>query len=92
MTLGWPGLLAADHISVKVVPMVVMVVIDRNRFGDLMSEGFNKRRVVGNIGGIAAAADMLIQANDLVGRGHDQMEIVGDHEHAAVKLVSELPD
>ncbi len=35
---------------------------------------------------------MLVQAQYLVGFGHDQMQVVGDHQHRAVQLMAQLVD
>ena len=42
--------------------------------------------------GVAGAADVAVQADNLVGRRHDQVEIVGHHEHAAAAPAPDLGD
>jgi hypothetical protein len=80
----------ADHIAVQIVTVVVVVVINRKTFGHWPAKGFDKRRIVGNVRRVATATDMLIQTDNFVGRSHYQMQIVGDHQHAAVELVPKI--
>ena len=71
-------------LAARLVHMVVLVVIDRQALGVLLPEHLDKGRMLAHHRGMAAAADMLIEAYHAVGRGHDEMEIVGDHQHRAV--------
>src|SRR5690554_3284350 len=75
---------AGNNVAVQVMLVVMVMMIHRQRFRYLVAEGFDKGRVVGNIRRIAAAADMLVQADHLVGGSHHQVQVVRDHDDAAV--------
>src|SRR5690554_4550640 len=62
MAATFVGVRGRDHIAMEVMAMVVMVVIDRQRLGNLMTEGFHKSRVLGNILRVSAATYVLIKA------------------------------
>ncbi len=47
---------------------------------------------MGNVRGKAAAADVLVQADDLVGGSHDQVQVMGDHDDPAPELIPQCPD
>lgn len=61
--------------TVQVVLMVVMMGIER-RFS---AEQGDKFRINRDLLRCTVTANMLIQTNHLIGRRHDQMQVVGDH-------------
>jgi hypothetical protein len=73
----------AYHIAVNVVLVGMMVRVNR----EAIACSGAKQREVGGVRadrlGLAVAADVVIQTDDLVGRGHHQMQVVAYHEHAA---------
>jgi len=40
----------------------------------------------------AGAADVSVEADDLVGFGHDHVQVVGNHQDPAVKIISDSSD
>src|SRR5690554_1486378 len=92
MVTGSLNVHAGHNVTVQVMAMVVVVVIDRQRFSHLVAKGLNKRGVVRNIRRVAAATHVLVQADDLVGGRHDQVQVVGNHDHAAIELIPQLAD
>src|SRR5580658_1913819 len=75
----------------RVVAVVVAMSVKR--------EGVDGHAEQGAIGGIAAhrlgmaaAADMVIEADDAVGRGHHQMEIMRDQQDPAPRLIADAAD
>ena len=38
------------------------------------------------------AADMSVEANDLVGFSHDHMQVVGNHQDPALKIIANRSD
>src|ERR1700730_13286883 len=63
------------------------------------SKAVDRRAEQGAIGGIArhrrgmaAAADVMVEADDTVGGRHDQMQIMRHQQHAAVALVADAAD
>lgn len=82
------AVMMADYIAVKIMTMIVMVVVNRHAFSHVAPKQLNKSRIVGNLLGISAAAHMLIEAQHLVRRCHNQMQIVGNHDDAAVEGVT----
>ena len=80
------------HIAMQIVAVVVVVMVYRETFRYRTTEGFDKGGIVGDIRRIPAAADVLVQADNLVGGGHDQMQIMGDHDHTAVQFVPQATD
>src|SRR6185437_13479163 len=74
-----------------VVAVVMMMRIKR--------EALDRRAKKGAVGRIAAhfrrraaAADMVVEAKDAVGRRHHEMEIVRDQEHAATARITQAAD
>src|SRR5579864_7940099 len=74
---------------------VMAVIMRMGVEREALDRGAEKRAV----GGIArhrlrvpAAADMVIEADDAVGGGHHQMEIVRHQQHAAAMLVAQAAD
>src|SRR6185437_1962239 len=74
-----------------IVGMVVVVGVD--------GEAVDRRAEERAIGGIAAhrvgmatAADVMIEADDAVGGGHHQMQVVRYQQHAAAPRVTQAPD
>src|SRR5680860_1619522 len=71
------GLVATNHVAMQVMAVVVMMVVHRQGIRHRAPEGFNKSRIMRDIRRISAAAYMLVQADNLIGCGHDQMQIMG---------------
>jgi len=86
-----PRFARRDHRAVQIVGVVVMVVINRQALC-VFSEKLDKCRIAADLLGVAGAADMAIQANDLVGGAHHQVQIVGNHQHTAAVTVSQAGD
>ena len=81
-----------DDVAGGVVDMVVVVDIDRHVARDLGAEQFQVGRVAQHRLRMPGAADMVVDANHLVGRCHHQMEVVGDHQDAAAAAVAKPGD
>lgn len=61
-----------------VMPMVVLMVIERERFRGLGSEQGPILGIGGDGGGRPLATDVAIQADDPVRGAHDHMQIMAD--------------
>ena len=72
--------------------VVVMVVVAGECRGRARAEEGEIARIVAHRLGRAAAADMAVEADDAVGGGHDQMQVVADHEDAAALLLADAVD
>lgn len=71
---------------------VVMVGVDRQHLLLRSAEQAGKLGVARHALRFAVTADVAIEADHLVGAGHHQMQIVGDHQHGAVELGGQLAD
>src|SRR5690554_1438187 len=60
--------------GIMLVAMVMIIKCERTRL--CRAEQFEKRRVVADMLGVARTADMMIEAHDMVGRGHHQMQVM----------------
>ena len=56
--------------------MVVVVVVNRERSGNLLAKHADESRIGRDLFGMTRTADMSVQAQHLIRRGHDQMEVV----------------
>ncbi len=77
-----------DNIAVQVV-MVVMPVLVK---GEAFPAGAEHAQIFGmtaDVFGFACAADVALQADDFVGGGHDQMQIVRNHQHGATLFIAQ---
>ncbi len=74
------------------MPVVVVVVVD----GELARHVFAEQGQVGGIPGhrlgTSGAADVVVEADHLVGRRHHQVQIVGNQKDATAPLVPDAPD
>src|SRR4051794_12565171 len=68
------------------VAVVVMMAVERDLIRNAGPEQLNKRRILRHRLRIAFAADVLIEADDVIGRGHHHMQIVADQKDAGGKL------
>ena len=76
-----------DHVAVGVVVVVVVVGVgvgvrvDRERADGLFAEQACVVRVLADRFRRAAAADMPVEAEHVVGLAHHQVQVVTDHQH-----------
>src|SRR5690554_7908643 len=75
-----------DDFAVHVVTVIVLVVVYRQCAGLLAEQG-DEGRIGADLFGSAGTADMPVQADHGVGGRHDQMQVMGHHEHAATVAV-----
>jgi len=75
-------------IIVRVMAVIVVVCVGRGP----AAEKLNKGRVCTDLVGVAMTADMLVETDNFVRGRHHQMQIVGDHQYAAIQPIPELPD
>jgi hypothetical protein len=89
-----PGGAFADrhHVAVRVVPVIVMMVIDGEGFDRLGTEQGDEGRIAAHRFRVADAADVVVKANDPVGRRHDQMQIVRNYQDAAIAALANARD
>ena len=77
-----------DDLSRHRMGMIVMVGVD-TQGGNL---GFGKQRQIfwmfTHVARRAGAANMVIEADNAIGRRHHQMQIVAHHQNAAAKLAT----
>ena len=83
---GW-----GDHRTVQVVTVVMMMVIN-GQAGCGLAEQFDECRVTADLFGMTGAAHMAVQAHHLIGRTHDQVQVVGNHQYAATQAVAQSGD
>ena len=72
----------------QVMGVVMMVMINRQALC-VFAEQFDESRVIADLFRVARTADMAIEADHLVGGAHDQMQIVGHHQHATAMAVAQ---
>ncbi len=71
---------------------VVMVGVDRQHLLLWSTEQAGKFGVAGHALRFAVTADVAVEADHLVGAGHHQVQIVGNHQHGIVELGGQLAD
>ncbi len=79
------------HMTGQVMRVIVLVRVDR----ELARARPEERDIFGMPGhglGLAGAAEVAVDADHAVGRAHDDMEVVRDHQHAAAILALQAPD
>src|SRR5579883_3681427 len=74
------------------VMAVVMVVRIEREAIDRAAEERAISGIAAHHLGQAAAADMMIEADDMVRRRHDEMEVMRDEQHAAAALFADAAD
>src|SRR5215472_11471577 len=81
----------ARHLFREVMPVVVVMRIEREALDRGPKEG-----AIGGIAahrlGMAAAADVVVEADDTTRRRHDEMEIMRHQEHAAAARIAQAAD
>src|SRR5499427_11161029 len=76
----------------QVVPVVVMMLIKRERPGDLGTEQPGVLGMLGHRPRHARAAHVAVEADHAVALRHDDVQIVGHEEHAEAAFGAEPPD
>src|SRR6185437_4101762 len=91
--------MAGRHLRGLVVGLMVLVIVRMVMVVGVDGEAVDRRAEERAIGGIAAhrvgmatAADVMIEADDAVGGGHHQMQVVRHQQHAAAPRVTQAPD
>ena len=82
---------SVDDTAMQVVGVVMMVMVDRQR-ARILAEKLDEGRITADLLGMARAADMVVEADNLVGRAHDQVEIMGHHQYAATVALAQAGD
>src|SRR5690554_6207104 len=67
--------------ATQVVAMVMLMVVDRQIAGGLRPEQLDKGRIMADLLRQSGTTNMPVQTNNPVGRPHDQMQIMGNHEY-----------
>ena len=80
------------HIAGEVVAVVVVVGVDREAGRRARPEQADVFGVPADHLGLARTADVAIQADHLIGRAHDQVQVMADQEHAAAALLADALD
>ena len=75
---------------VAVVIVIVVVRVGRDHACRGRPEELGELRVLLDLGGASLAADMAVEADDVIALRHHHMEIVADHEDAAAVLLPDL--
>jgi hypothetical protein len=65
-----------DDIAMDIMLVAMVMIIKCQSTRLCRAEQFEKRRVVTDMLGVARTADMVIEADDMVGRGHHQMQVM----------------
>lgn len=81
-----------DDIAVNIMGVIMVVRVDRKVVGDLAAEQLEIGRMPRHALRMTGAADMAVEAKHVIGRGHHQVQVMRDHEHAAMVLVPDAPD
>ena len=80
-------------VVMMIVAFVVMIVV-MGIGGDHAGGGWPEQpcefRVLLHLGGRPLAADMPVEADDMVALGHDHVKIVADHEDTAAMALADL--
>ena len=72
-----------NHLAGEAVPVIMVVRVDGERRGGGPAEQPCVFRMPTDRLGRAGAADVPIEADDAVGRRHDNVQVVRDHQHPA---------
>ena len=70
--------------------MVVMVGIDCQALGNTCAEKLEESRVITHLLRLSMTANMMIQADDLIGSRHHQVQIMRDHQHTTVTFATNI--
>ncbi|KTQ69268.1 hypothetical protein NS226_23710 [Aureimonas ureilytica] len=70
--------------------MIMVMTIDSQFLRAAWPKHGNKFRMLGDSLGRAGTADMMIEAQYFVCLGHDQMQIMRDHQYRTVQLMTKL--
>ena len=71
---------------------VMMVGVDRQHLLFRAPEQAGKFGMARHAFRFTVTADVTIETDHLMGAGHHQMQVVGDHQHGAVELGRQLAD
>jgi hypothetical protein len=77
------------HVAAGVVIMVMMMVIYGQGAHYLFAEQLDIAGIVGHGFRVPGTTDMMIEADNLVRVSHDQMQIMGYHQHATPPAVAD---
>ena len=77
--------------ALQVMAMVVFMVID-GQSGGVATEEASVFRVFADGLRLSVAANVTVEAKNLVGCRHHQMQVVGDHQNATGKLLRDAAD
>jgi hypothetical protein len=86
------GVLDRHDAAFRVMCVIVAVGVDGQVFCDARAEERNEGRIPHNCLRLAATANVMIEADDFVGLGHDDVEVVTDQEDTATKTIAQLAD
>jgi len=82
----------AGYLAVQIVFVIVRMGVDREALRGLGTEQGDVLGVLAHGLGLARAAHVLVDAHDAIGGGHDEMQVVGDHQNPAVPRGADLGD
>ena len=88
MTVLGDRAVGMTHTAVRQMHVIMGVFVDREGRGGTSTEQLSVFGTFGNSPGVALTADMAIQTDNAVGPGHNHMQIVGNHDDAAVEGVT----
>ena len=86
------AIVGRDHFAMQIMRVVVMVAVDGDRARRARAEEPEIFRRFRNLVRATRAADVAVQADDAVGRGHHDMKVVRDQQHGAAVPVADLGD
>jgi hypothetical protein len=84
--------IVGDDVTMGIVFVVMIMVIDAQLCGDTLPKQGNKCRMARDCLGTPGTANMLVQANDVIGRSHHHVQVVGNHQDTAPSMIPDFPD
>ena len=77
-----------NNIAVRIMLVIVMMRINCYLWLWCIAEQRQVSWIAGHLFRVAVTAHMLVQAHDSIGGGHDQVQIVGYQQHAALTALA----
>jgi hypothetical protein len=74
------------------VPVIVMMGVDSECLGNLATEQGDELGILDYRTRLSGATNMVIQANHLIGGGHNDMQIVRYQQHTAIVMLAQVTD
>src|SRR3954468_12436005 len=70
----------------RAMRVIVAMGVERDLIGHARTEKSDESRVAHHRGGVALAANMPVEADNMIGRRHDDVEVVADQQDGRAQL------